>query len=324
MPEGDELPTIGELVSNWLGVQLPAIPMKQTLKNFDKALSKIVLAAGENFEARIKRNTGKAKAQGKIDVEGMYRTEDERRKIENRAAATKAALEDLRHSTPQEDAPREIEDDWLNYFARLAEDKSSEELQTLFGKILSGEIKRPGSFSLTTMQTLALISKRDAELLSKLLSFAIAGTLVPFETAEDAEDGHPTVAERVFLDELGIAGHPSQIGGLKFDFTVGPSSRVFLLAAGHRGMVVVNDMPEPASFSIPGQVLTNTGQQILAIANSPPTDIEFLKKVARNIRADLMSRYQAQISDGLLKVQVGEAQQLGTQAQFTAHFTIED
>jgi hypothetical protein len=43
MPEGDELPTIGELVSNWLGVQLPAIPMKQTLKNFDKALSKIVL-----------------------------------------------------------------------------------------------------------------------------------------------------------------------------------------------------------------------------------------------------------------------------------------
>jgi adenylate cyclase len=61
-------------------------------------------------------------------------------------AATKAALEDLRHSTPQEDAPREIEDHWLNYFARLAEDKSSEELQTLFGKILSGGSNGPAPF----------------------------------------------------------------------------------------------------------------------------------------------------------------------------------
>jgi hypothetical protein len=164
MPEGDELPTIGELVSNWLGVQLPALPMRQTAKNLDKALSKIVLALGENLEARIKSNTTKTKAHGKINVEGMYRTADEKRKLENRAAATQAALEDLRRSPPRDDAQSEIEDDWLNYFARLIEDKSSEELQTLFGKILSGEIKRPGSFSLTTMQTLALISKRDAEL----------------------------------------------------------------------------------------------------------------------------------------------------------------
>ena len=48
----DDLPTIGEVISNWLGVKLPAISMKQTLKNFDKALSKIVLATGENFESR--------------------------------------------------------------------------------------------------------------------------------------------------------------------------------------------------------------------------------------------------------------------------------
>jgi hypothetical protein len=43
MPE-DELPTIGDLVSNWLGVQLPTIPLPQTLRNIDKAIGKIVLA----------------------------------------------------------------------------------------------------------------------------------------------------------------------------------------------------------------------------------------------------------------------------------------
>ena len=124
MVDGDELPTIGEALSNWLGVQLPSIPLPQTVKNFDKAIGKIVLAAGENLEARIKGNTAKAKVQSKIDLADLVRTEDEKRKLTNRLAATKAALEDMRVNPPGADATSEIEDDWLNLFARLAEDKS--------------------------------------------------------------------------------------------------------------------------------------------------------------------------------------------------------
>jgi hypothetical protein len=63
----DQLPTISEAIFNWFGVQPPAIPMKQTLKNLDKALSKIVLSMGENLETRIKSNTAKSKARGKLD-----------------------------------------------------------------------------------------------------------------------------------------------------------------------------------------------------------------------------------------------------------------
>jgi hypothetical protein len=314
----DQLPTLSEAISNWLGVQLPDIPMKQTLKNLDKALSKIVLAMGENFEARIKSNTAKTKAQGKIDIDGMYRTEDERRKIENRAATTQAAIEDLRQSPPQDDAQGEIDDDWLNYFARLVEDKNSEELQTLFGKILSGEIKRPGSFSLMTMQSLALISKRDAELLSNLLSFAFAGSIVPFDTDDN---GHPTIAERAFLDELRVAGHPSQIGGMKMDFTIPANGRALLLAAGHRAIAIINDMSEPAKFSIPGQVLTTIGKELLPIANSPPTDMEYLRKIALNIYGSFKASYRVPVDDGLLSVQVAE---VGARSQFTSSFTIED
>jgi hypothetical protein len=53
MSEINQLPTIREAISNWLGVQLPLIPMPQTLKNIDKAVAKLVLAGGENLEARI-------------------------------------------------------------------------------------------------------------------------------------------------------------------------------------------------------------------------------------------------------------------------------
>ena len=90
MADNEELPTIGEAISQWLGVRLPTIPLPQTRKNIDKALGKLVLAVGENLEARIRGSTNKTKAKDKIDVAGMFRTEEERRKLENRAAAERA------------------------------------------------------------------------------------------------------------------------------------------------------------------------------------------------------------------------------------------
>ena len=159
------LPTLSDWIASWLGFQLPSIPMPQTIKNLDKAVGKILLAAGENAEARIKANTGKAKAHGKIEVDGLYRTAEEERKIENRAAVVQVAVDHINNESAKpgfEDAKADVDDDWLNLFARLAEDKSSDELKGLFGRILAGEIRSPGAFSLRTIQFLSTLSKEDA------------------------------------------------------------------------------------------------------------------------------------------------------------------
>ena len=219
MPDNHNLPTIWDSIWNWFGVQAPAIPLPQTLRNLDKAVGKIVLATGENVEAKIKSNTGKSKAQGKIDVAGMFRNEEDRRKLENRAAITKGAIEDILSKDNSSDAQVEIEDDWLNLFARLAEDKSSEALQGLFGKILAGEIRRPGSFSLRTVRLLATISKNDAEAVAEYLSFAMDKFVVAFVSDEAAG---PSLALRLQMVELGLASHPSAIADLR---TIPPFQR---------------------------------------------------------------------------------------------------
>jgi hypothetical protein len=59
-----------------------------------------------------------------------------------------------------------------------------------------------------------------------------------------------------------------------------------------------------ANFSVPGQPLTGTGQELIKIANSPPTDIDFLKKVAQQIMGDLRTKYPDQIGNGQLRVHV--------------------
>jgi hypothetical protein len=123
VPSGDNpLPTMSDWIANWLGFQLPSIPMPQTVKNFDKAVGRILLAAGENAEERIKANTGKAKVKGQIEIDGMDRTDEEKRKLENRAATVKVAVDEMNEKPTQQDAQREIDDDWLNLYARIAED----------------------------------------------------------------------------------------------------------------------------------------------------------------------------------------------------------
>jgi hypothetical protein len=281
--KGDELPTIAEVLSQWLGVQLPTVRMPQTLKNLDKAFAKIVYAGGENLETRIRENTNKTKARGKIDLEGMYRTEEEKRKLENKVAAAQAAIEELEVDPGSISAAHEIEDDWLNLFARLAEDKSSETLRRLFGKVLAGEVKKPGSFSLRTIQLLATISKSDADLISQFLSYELGGHTVPFATTIDSEIT-PTV--RLMMEELDIAGHPTMTGGMTTTLTVHPNKPQFIRPSIRRpgiAILVNNKTEELFLLHLHGQILSSIARELIPIANSPPARIEFYKEIAHNL-----------------------------------------
>jgi uncharacterized protein DUF2806 len=276
----DSLPTIRDWLSNWLGFQLPSLPMPQAMKNLDKAVGKILLAAGENAVERIKSNTGKVKAAGKISVEGMYRTEEEKRKLENRAATVKVAVDELNEKPPEQDAAAEIDDDWLNVFARMAEDKSSEELRSLFGKILAGEIRKPGSFSLRTMQFVSTLSKSEAEQISEFFSFVLFELIVPIKV--DGEGLGPPVHARILMEELGMATQPSVIGGLVINVTVAPHTN-FLMKANGSGIIIVNGSEREIKLPLESQVLTTPAKELIKIASPPLTEMGYLKEVAQII-----------------------------------------
>ena len=76
-----------------------------------------------------------------------------------------------------------INDDWLNAFETEARLKSTEEMQAFFGKVLAGEIRRPGSYSTRTIKILGSLDQNVAKHFSTLcaLSISILGqkTIVP-------------------------------------------------------------------------------------------------------------------------------------------------
>jgi len=92
----------------------------------------------------------------------------EYRKQDNRKAVATAMIEDMRDhvsdaSVSYSSLPKaELDEDWLNVFERYAEDASSDRLQGLWGRVLAGEVRKPGRFSTRTLRFLSEFSQADA------------------------------------------------------------------------------------------------------------------------------------------------------------------
>lgn len=66
-----------------------------------------------------------------------------------------------------------IDDDWLNVFETEARQKSSEEMHLRFGRILAGEIEKPGSYSIKSIKLLGELNQNTAALFKKLCSACV-------------------------------------------------------------------------------------------------------------------------------------------------------
>ena len=128
------------------------------------------------------------------------------------------------HNTPQDETNTdqnigEISDDWLNEFRGVACKKSSQEAHELFSKVLAGEIRKPGAFSLFALTTLANMDQEVVQLFNKFCSlcivyledpneflqsdsyFNIKDVRIPFLTGDISDAGtiehiHPSIIDK--------------------------------------------------------------------------------------------------------------------------------
>lgn len=74
----------------------------------------------------------------------------------------------MQHDNIVKNEPASISEEWLNKFESHARIKSSEEMKIIFSKILSGEIKQPGSFSMKTLDLISQLDNKAATLFQNL------------------------------------------------------------------------------------------------------------------------------------------------------------
>ena len=81
----------------------------------------------------------------------------------NKLHVVNLALDHLSHDegtrvADQDEQEEEVDQDWLNHFGDYSERASSDNVRTLWASVLAGEIRKPGSFSLSTLRVGAKIN----------------------------------------------------------------------------------------------------------------------------------------------------------------------
>lgn len=215
------------------------------------------------------------------------RRREEQRQVNLEAITAKAALD-----PPESVSEDPVDPDWVAEWFNLCQDVSSEDMQTLWARILAGEIAEPGSFSLRTLAFVKMLRRQDAEVITRFCSmiWTIDGTLTPFCPAEELMYELPPLpvsfTEILAMDVFGFA---------KFDYSNGFESKV---AKDHVAHMVYfgqeyrlewhrrsQDRAVHLSFPLGKALLTDIGMELAPIAGAQANSIykdSILKVLSRH------------------------------------------
>ena len=154
-------------------------------KPADTLVNKIANAFGRHFDPSQRIRMAEAEAQAdRILRVSATETDVEVAELRQRAA-TRFANEEMtkqlnmegiiERSIPHlnDDAnPEEMENDWIMNFFDKGRMVSDDDMQELWARILAGEANNSGSFSRRTVNLVADLDKRDADLFKNLCGFA--------------------------------------------------------------------------------------------------------------------------------------------------------
>jgi hypothetical protein len=138
------------------------------------------------------------------------------REQHNREAVAKATVEELQSPQPdsqenaQETPTEEPDEEWLNVFEQYAERASTERMQRLWGRVLAGEIRKPGRFSMRTLRFLSEFSQADALAFAELCENAFAGAAPSKLAKPSGEDAD--IRKLLFMETAGLIEGASGLG----------------------------------------------------------------------------------------------------------------
>jgi len=235
-----------------------------------------------------------------VEAAARQTIEDSVRRQVNVAHAIAHAEETLRDD-PQPPPNKKVDDDWLYRWRDYAGDVSAETMQHLWGRILAGELKAPGSFSLRALDFLRNLSQDEAQAIQRLSKLAIEDVIWREEKPVLEENGLP-FATLLALQDLGVLSGVESLG-LERTWKSNDSTK-FIVALRSNGKVLLVRHDDPKKeLKLQVYLLTAIGRQILRLGSFQP-QIDYLRRVGEKMQAQGFSVAMAdfvQVSDTALR-----------------------
>lgn len=246
---------------------------QESLKQIGYQDEKLSLTSldGESIKNEL---TLEERTQQRID----FKEQKRQKNIEN---ITQKAAEQLEGEKSVSDEP--VDEDWTTRFFDYAEDISNEEMQELWGRILAGEVKRPKSYSLRTLDILRNLSKNEAEVFMKFARLAIhsggASFILNFQNEKLLEEKYKLrFNDRLLLEELGFL----TANDLQFKISKTEDKKGQQVFISGNICIVQEKLENKPEQQLQVLVFTKIGQELLNMVRSTP-DLDYIQLIASKL-----------------------------------------
>lgn len=197
--------------------------------------------------------------------------------IANKMRVAELAVEDLLGSASENEPSAdesdggEVDLDWLNHFASYAEKASSEGVRNLWARVLAGEIRRSGSFSLSSLRLLAELDQRMATTFENVVQYRYNDEFILKPKIEEMQGLRLNAL--TFLEEVGLLQTIDAIGGVVRK--INPNNDGVAIMR-ERELLLVLELQK--TVELPIILLTRAGREIAGIL-PPANPLEVLERV---------------------------------------------
>lgn len=152
-----------------------------------------------------------------------------------------------------------VSQDWTNRLFSIIEDISDDTLQELWGQILAGEIKKPKSYSLRTLDLLKNITTEEANIFINACHFHIQDRFICTESFA------LPLNDRLVLGEIGLINEED----LSHNIKILPNNKT-VVPLGKKSALVLNN-PNDINMDIPISIvkLSKAGYELLNLVQKP-------------------------------------------------------
>lgn len=210
----------------------------------------------------------------------------------NQMDITKIALESITEKNSNK--IKEVDDDWISYFYDNAKNISNENIQLVWGKLLSNEINNPNSVPKSLVHTLSVISNECAEKFNILCKFVMSENVpfIPYERFEEFFRSYGlTFDDLLELQKCGLVNYDGA-GYAKFSkskYIMFDIKNTIFKVKTHKGKVSVGEV-----------LFTNDGMALYKCIKVPVDDK--LLEIAESYWEDDIEQKYIEIGNDLIEV----------------------
>ena len=227
----------------------------------------IGIIAAAQAEARDVLSTPQTSTHAELDIRDEIRarlTFQEEKRQHNIEAVVRRAAEYLGDKDVENN---EIDHDWTATFFTEVQDVSSEKMQQIWGKILAGEVDRPGSTSMRTLSKLKSVSRNDAELFQYTSQFVLDRFVLNHDKTTKDIPHFPPYSDFLRLSHHGLFQLST---GLQMNYA--NRSHYVFIEENDIAVRIYKKDNQPFKLEIPSHILSPSGEEIYRVIRQRKSD----------------------------------------------------